>query len=150
MLLAASPQGLRGAWFTQGQRDTPAPTTLAHWTLQAEHPVLQQACTQLADYFAARRTVFELPLDLSGGTAFQQVVWQALRGIAHGQTSHYGDMAHHIGRPSAVRALGGAVGRNPISIIVPCHRVLGADGKLTGYSGGLERKTALLQLEGVL
>ncbi len=150
MLLAASTQGLAGAWFTQGQRDTPDAATIARWTQQPTHPVLQQAASELADYFAGQRTHFELPLDLRWGTVFQQSVWQALRDVAHGTTLSYGDVARRMGRPTAVRGVGGAVGRNPISIIVPCHRVLGADGSLTGYSGGLERKTALLTLEGVL
>jgi len=147
MLLAASARGLAGAWFAQGQRDTPDPAT---WPEAAEHPVLRAAAQQLEAYFAGRRRTFDLPLDLGHGTAFQQAVWQALLAIACGQTQSYGALAREIGRPRAVRALGAAVGSNPNSIIVPCHRVLGADGSLTGYGGGLERKAALLQLEGVL
>ena len=147
MLLAASPQGLAGAWFCSGQRDTP---DASGWTTApASHPVLSAAATQLAQYFADERTAFELPLDLSAGTAFQQRVWRALLALPWGQTCSYGALAQQIGQPQAVRALGGAVGRNPISIIVPCHRVLGAKGALTGYSGGLERKVALLQREGL-
>ena len=88
-----------------------------------------------------------MPLDLSGGTAFQQAVWQALLTIATGSTTSYGSISKSIGNAAAVRAVGAAVGRNPISIIVPCHRVLGADGALTGYAGGLDRKIALLRLE---
>jgi methylated-DNA-[protein]-cysteine S-methyltransferase len=83
------------------------------------------------------------------GSEFQRQVWRALLGIARGQTASYGDIARQIGSPSAVRAVGGAVGRNPLSVIVPCHRVVGSDGSLTGYAGGLERKRALLHLEGV-
>lgn len=147
MLLAASPRGLAGAWFTLGQRDTPDP---AAWPEAPEHPMLQAAAQQLEAYFAGRRRSFELPLDLGHGTAFQQAVWQALLGIACGQTQSYGALARQIGRARAVRALGAAVGSNPVSIIVPCHRVLGAGGALTGYAGGLARKSALLQLEGVL
>ena len=112
--------------------------------------MLRQAAAQLADYFAGRRDSFDLPLDLSHGTAFQQSVWQALRAIPAGQTTSYGALSAGVGKPAAVRAVGAAVGRNPISVIVPCHRVLGADGSLTGYAGGLERKTALLELEGAL
>jgi methylated-DNA-[protein]-cysteine S-methyltransferase len=112
--------------------------------------VLQQAAAQLAEYFAGCRQCFELQLDLRAGTAFQQAVWQALLNLPYGHTTSYGELARRIGRPKAVRALGAAVGRNPVSIIVPCHRVMGADGSLTGYAGGLPRKTALLQLEGVL
>ena len=124
LLLAATPLGLAGAWFVHGQRDTPDP---ASWTENPDHPVLREAAAQLADYFAGQRQQFALPLDLRHGT-----------------------VAGRVGRPTAVRALGAAVGRNPISIIVPCHRVIGADGSLTGYASGLDRKTALLRLEGVL
>jgi methylated-DNA-[protein]-cysteine S-methyltransferase len=103
---------------------------------------------QLQDYFAGHRTVFDLPLDLSRGTAFQQSVWQALLNIGAGTHQSYGQLAARLSKPQAVRAVGAAVGRNPVSIIVPCHRVLGSTGQLTGYAGGLERKRALLQLEG--
>lgn len=147
VLLAATPLGLAGAWFVSGQRDTPDP---AGWTENPDHPVLRQAAAQLAEYFAGQRQQFALPLDLGRGTEFQRAVWQALLSIPFGQTTRYGALAARIGRPRAVRALGAAVGRNPISIIVPCHRVIGADGSLTGYAGGLDRKTALLRLEGVL
>ena len=91
----------------------------------------------------------KLPLDLSGGTVFQQAVWQALLSIPMGQTCSYGELAAAIGRPHAVRAVGTAIGRNPISILIPCHRVLGALGHLTGYAGGVWRKQALLKLENV-
>jgi methylated-DNA-[protein]-cysteine S-methyltransferase len=111
--------------------------------------VLKQATQQLMEYFAGTRTQFDLPLDLTGGTAFQQSVWQALLAIPQGATASYGQISSRIGKPAAVRAVGAAVGRNPVSIIVPCHRVMGADGSLTGYAGGLDRKTALLHLEGV-
>jgi methylated-DNA-[protein]-cysteine S-methyltransferase len=105
---------------------------------------------QLDEYFAGTRTRFELTLDLQGGTAFQQSVWQALLSIPRGETTTYGDLSRRVGQASAVRAVGAAVGRNPVSIVVPCHRVLGSDGSLTGYAGGLERKEALLRLEGEL
>ncbi|RJP70137.1 MAG: methylated-DNA--[protein]-cysteine S-methyltransferase [Comamonadaceae bacterium] len=144
MTLAATPRGLSGVWF-DGQRH--GPDTSA-WRRDAAHPVLQEAIQQLDQYFAGRRTTFDLPLDLHAGTPFQQQVWQALRNIAPGATTSYGSLSAAIGRPAAVRALGAAVGRNPVSIVVPCHRVLGADGSLTGYAGGLDRKTALLALEG--
>jgi len=104
----------------------------------------------LAEYFAGQRRTFELPLDIAGGTAFQQVVWQALLGLLPGGTISYGDLSQRIGKPGAVRAVGAAIGRNPLSIIVPCHRVIGASGALTGYAGGLARKSALLRLEGAL
>ena len=95
------------------------------------------------------RAGFDLALDLGGGTPFQQAVWQALLRIPRGQTASYVALARSIGKPQAVRAVGAAVGRNPLSVVVPCHRVLGSDGSLTGYAGGLERKQALLRLEGI-
>lgn len=143
MVLAASATGLAGAWFV-GQRH--APSTQA-WTHSLEHPVLQHAARELQEYFSGQRVAFTLPLDLSPGTAFQQAVWAVLLSIPAGQTFSYGDVAHKIGKPTASRAVGAAVGRNPISIVVPCHRVVGSSGQLTGYAGGLHRKTALLQLE---
>ena len=112
--------------------------------------MLREAAAQLAAYFAGTRADFDLPLDLQAGTPFQQSVWDALRAIPRGRTTSYAELARRLGRPQAARAIGAAVGRNPVSIVVPCHRVLGTDGTLTGYAGGLERKTALLQLEGAL
>lgn len=143
ILLAAHEDKLVGIWF-DGQRHLP---DTSRWTRVREHPVLQQTQRQLSDYFAGRRNTFELPLDLSMGTLFQQQVWRALLQIPLGTTASYGAVSAAIGKPTAVRAVGGAVGHNPWSIVVPCHRVVGADGSLTGYAGGLERKTALLQLE---
>lgn len=144
MILAATQRGLSGVWF-DGQRH--GPDTSA-WRRDPSQPMLQATANQLDEYFAGQRTSFDLPLDLQAGTPFQQQVWQALLGIAPGATTSYGGLSAAIGKPAAVRALGAAVGRNPISVVVPCHRVLGADGSLTGYAGGLERKTALLSLEG--
>ena len=146
MLLAASERGLAGAWF-MGQRHGPEGIP---WPEVAGHPVLGLAAGQLDEYFAGRRSRFELPLDLAAGTPFQQSVWQALLAIPAGHTSSYAELGRRLGRPQAARAVGAAVGRNPVSIVVPCHRVLGTAGALTGYAGGLERKTALLQLEGAL
>lgn len=143
--LAASSYGLAGIWF-EGQRHWPE---LAPWPLQDSHPLLQQACAELHSYFDGKRRVFSLTLDASLGTAFQKAVWAQLRRIPVGRTVSYGDIAQGIGQPTAVRAVGAAVGRNPWSVVVPCHRVVGSDGSLTGYAGGLERKKALLQLEGV-
>ena len=143
MIVAATDAGLAGLWF-EGQRHLPDAT---RWPHAPRHPVLVEAMAQLRDYFAGLRTQFDLPLDLQGGTAFQQSVWQALLAIHAGGTTCYGDISQRVGRPLAVRAVGAAVGRNPVSIVVPCHRVLGRDGSLTGYAGGLERKTALLELE---
>jgi methylated-DNA-[protein]-cysteine S-methyltransferase len=141
--LAATGQGLAGMWFA-GQKHHPDTTT---WHVDDHHPWLAQARVELAEYLDGRRSRFGVPLDLCTGSVFQQAVWRALCTIAAGSTTSYGAVSRQIGRPSAVRAVGAAVGRNPISIFVPCHRVLGAYGALTGYAGGLERKAALLALE---
>jgi len=146
LLLAASEQGLCGLWFEE-QKHLP-PWLPALWDDGPPgHPVLKAAADQLADYFSGARDAFDLPLDLRHGTPFQCAVWHAMVGIPVRGSLSYGLLARQIGRPAAVRAVGAAVGRNPIGIIVPCHRVMGADGSLTGYAGGLWRKTALLQLE---
>jgi methylated-DNA-[protein]-cysteine S-methyltransferase len=146
MRLAASPQGLCGLWF-EGDPHQPE---LGAVPVNGEHPLLQQTVRQLQAYFAGERQDFDLPLDLSRGTPFQQAAWQALRALPYGSTCSYRALSAAIGRPRAVRAVGAAIGRNPVSIIVPCHRVIGANGALTGYAGGLPRKQALLRLEGVL
>ena len=111
-----------------------------------ECPVLVRAAQQLAEYFRGERTDFDLPLD-PAGTPFQLTVWRALRDIPYAGTINYGQLATQVGNPRASRAVGMANGRNPISIVVPCHRVIGADGSLTGYGGGLDRKRTLLDLE---
>ena len=148
LLLAASGERLAGLWFAQ-QRHLPDST---HWRQDPTHPVLIEAGAQLRAYWKgqgkAKGHHFDLPLDLSAGTDFQQAVWRALLAIAYGDTTSYGALSAALGKPAAVRAVGGAVGRNPLGIIVPCHRVIGASGSLTGYAGGLDRKIALLQLEG--
>lgn len=144
MLIAATDQGLAGVWFDD-QRDLPMH---AAWRTDNHAALLQQTINELDGYFCGQRQAFDLPLDLRSGTPFQQSVWRALLGIAPGQTTSYGDISQRIGNPKAVRAVGAAIGRNPVSIIVPCHRVIGSNGALTGYTGGLQRKAALLQLEG--
>ena len=146
MILAALNDQLVGVWF-EGQAHLP---DLSGCPSAPDHPVLVQAAKELAEYFAGQRQSFNVPLATTTGTPFQQTVWQALRSIPVGSTCSYGELARRIDKPAAVRAVGAAVGRNPLSIIVPCHRVVGADGSLTGYAGGLRRKTALLQLEGAL
>jgi len=146
LLLAASQEGLAGVWFA-GQRHLPSAAAVASWPEDPDHPVLQAAATQLGAYFQGQRASWDLPLDLSAGTPFQQSVWHALLTIPRGETRSYGQVAQQIDRPAAVRAVGTAVGRNPLSIVVPCHRVIGAKGDLTGYAGGLDRKLALLRLE---
>jgi methylated-DNA-[protein]-cysteine S-methyltransferase len=151
IVIAATGKGLTGLWFAENQRYLPnALTGSAAWPEDASHPVLKQVSEQLGEYFAGQRSHFDLPLDLRCGTAFQQTVWQALLDIPQGEVISYAEVSRRIGNPAAVRAVGGAIGRNPVSIVVPCHRVTGSDGSLTGYGGGLERKTALLRLEGAL
>jgi methylated-DNA-[protein]-cysteine S-methyltransferase len=112
-----------------------------------DHPVLMETERQLADYFAGRRKAFDLKLDFAG-THFQKKVWAALLTIRFGETRTYSEIARQIGAPNAVRAVGAANGRNPISIVAPCHRVLGSNGDLTGFAGGLETKAHLLEHEG--
>jgi methylated-DNA-[protein]-cysteine S-methyltransferase len=112
----------------------------------AGHPLLVEAERQLGEYFAGTRSRFDLKLDFNG-TDFQKLVWNALLTIPFGQTRSYRQIARQIGRPAAVRAVGAANGRNPISIIAPCHRVIGANGALTGFAGGLQVKERLLALE---
>lgn len=113
------------------------------------HPILRALAEQIGQYFERQRQAFDVPLDPIG-TAFQKSVWRALCAIPYGETRSYSQQARALGKPAAVRAVGAANGRNPLSIVVPCHRVVGANGKLTGYAGGLERKRALLEHEGVL
>jgi methylated-DNA-[protein]-cysteine S-methyltransferase len=122
------------------------PRIEADWVESPSLPALLRTAGEVHDYFAGKRTAFGVPLKLQG-TPFQQRVWQALRGIACGTTVSYGEIARWLGAPRSVRAVGAAIGRNPISIIVPCHRVVGSGGALTGYAGGLDRKQALLELE---
>jgi len=144
MILAASERGLAGVWF-DGQRHLP---DCGGWAPAPQHPVLLAALSALERYFDGAPAGFDLPLDVAGGTPFQQSVWRALLSIPRGGTISYGRLAERAGCPAAVRAVGAAVGRNPLSIVVPCHRVVGSNGSLTGYAGGLERKRALLRLEG--
>lgn len=112
-------------------------------------PVLSACATQLTEYFAGQRQAFSVPLQ-AGGTLFQNEVWSALADIPFGELRSYSDIAIAIGRPKAVRAVGAANGRNPLPIIVPCHRVIGSNGSLTGFAGGIPLKTKLLELEGAL
>jgi methylated-DNA-[protein]-cysteine S-methyltransferase len=143
LTLAATARGLGLAWFdAQAHR-----TETVDAPLRADHPVLLQAAREFKAYWKAPRTAFQVPLDAQG-TAFQQRVWAALLRIQSGALSTYGEIATLLQLPTAARAVGAAVGRNPIGIIVPCHRVVGRDGSLTGYAAGLPRKLALLQLEG--
>jgi methylated-DNA-[protein]-cysteine S-methyltransferase len=126
--------------------ERPDRVRLAIESEEVRHPILTSAECQLQEYFAGGRTAFELPLDVVG-TSFQREVWRALRTIPFGETRSYGQIARQIGHPTAVRAVGAANGRNPLSIVTPCHRVIGADGSLTGFAGGLDVKARLLDFE---
>jgi len=142
LLLAATDQGLRGLYFEEHKYFNGP----HGWQRDANHPHLSKAASQLDEYFAGRRRDFDIALDLNG-TPFQRAVWQALLELPFGGTSSYRAIAQRVGNPQAVRAAGTAIGRNPVSIIVPCHRVLGSSGALSGYAGGLERKQHLLAHE---
>ncbi|MGY6038231.1 methylated-DNA--[protein]-cysteine S-methyltransferase [Aeromonas sp. AE23HZ002T15] len=143
LLVAIDATGLRHVDFVDGLRPLP---TRPEWRQDKE--ALAPYLTEFRAYFAGERQRFTLPL-AAQGTAFQRAVWQALCDIPYGETRSYGEIATAIGKPSASRAVGAANGRNPLSIIVPCHRVIGQNGSLTGYAGGLPIKQALLRLEGI-
>jgi methylated-DNA-[protein]-cysteine S-methyltransferase len=151
LLLTAVDEGLTRVWFEEHRYGG---SIRAEW-LHADAAgggaarILGNARAQLDEYFAGERTTFDLPLAASG-TPFQERVWAALRTIPFGHTTSYGELAKRLGEPKAVRAVGSANGHNPISIIVPCHRVIGARGDLTGFGGGIERKRWLLEHEGAL
>lgn len=144
LTLLATDDGLAAVLW---QDDDPKRVRLAPRVPGVGHAVLRAATNQLEEYFAGTRRKFELPLAMHG-TPFQKRVWQALLTIPFGETRSYGEIARQIGHPSASRAVGAANGKNPISIIAPCHRVIGTNGALTGFAGGLEAKTYLLALEG--
>lgn len=144
LLLAADEQGLRLVKFPENKRK---PSVQADWIPSERH--LRDATQQLEEYFAQDRRTFDLPLAPTG-TAFQLGVLDQLLKIPYGETRTYEEIAIELGRPKAVRAVGAANGRNPIPIIIPCHRVIGKDGSLTGFGGGLPTKSYLLELEGVL
>jgi methylated-DNA-[protein]-cysteine S-methyltransferase len=140
--LIASDKGLAAVLWENDLPDrVPISAAIAN-----NHPLLCEAERQLQEYFAQTRTSFSIELDFMG-TPFQKKIWQALLTIPFGETRTYGQIARQIGDPKAVRAVGGAANKNPVSIIAPCHRVIGASGKLVGFAGGLDKKTILLQLE---
>ena len=143
MILTATPKGLAGVYF-KGQKHFPKKRD---WQRDSRHPVLRRARRELREYFAGKRKRFGVALDPQG-TSFQRSVWKQISKVAFGKTATYGELARRAGSPGSFRAAGAATGRNPLSIIVPCHRIMGADGSLTGYAGGLTRKRALLALEG--
>jgi len=141
--LVASDRGLAAILW---ENDDPKRVRLKPLAPCKEHPVLLETERQLEEYFAGKRETFSLKFDCAG-TEFQKEVWQALATIPFGETRSYGEIARQIGSPKAVRAVGGATGRNPIPIVVPCHRVIGSNGKLTGFAGGLKNKASLLRME---
>jgi methylated-DNA-[protein]-cysteine S-methyltransferase len=145
LLVAVSDAGVHAIEFQSSRHPVRRD---ARWEAD-DHPLLDEVAAQLDAYFAGERRTFDLPL-APEGTAFQQSVWQALSDIPFGETRSYADIANVIGKPTAMRAVGAANGRNPIPIVVPCHRVIGADGGLTGFGGGLPTKQFLLALEGAL
>lgn len=143
LTLVANDKGLAAVLW---ENDDPNRVRLGFMIDDDSHPLLVEAEAQLSDYFAGRRIAFTLPLAFEG-TDFQRLIWEALLTIPFGQTRSYGEIARQIGRPGAARAVGAANGRNPISIVTPCHRVIGSSGKLTGFAGGLEVKAWLLGME---
>jgi methylated-DNA-[protein]-cysteine S-methyltransferase len=145
MILTATAKGLAGVYF-KGQKHFPKQRD---WQRHARNALLNQAKRELSEYFAGKRTHFSVSLDPQG-TPFQRSVWKQIAKVGFGKTLSYGELARRAGHPGSARAAGAATGRNPIGIIVPCHRILGSDGSLTGYAGGLQRKRALLSLEGAL
>ncbi len=140
LTLVASDAGLQALWWPDDPR---APDLGDN---DPDHPVLRQAVAELDGYFAGERTTFDVALD-PAGTDFQRQAWEVLRGIPYGQTITYGEQARRLGDPRKARAVGAANGRNPISIVVPCHRVVGASGALTGFAGGVDAKRWLLEFE---
>lgn len=143
ILLVANNDAVTGLHFV-GEKYYPG--VADDWQRKPNAKMLVRARKQLDEYFAGKRKDFDLAVD-PAGTTFQREVWRALQKIPYGATLNYGALAQRIGQPTASRAVGAANGRNPISIVIPCHRVIGANGDLTGYAGGMERKAALLRLE---
>jgi methylated-DNA-[protein]-cysteine S-methyltransferase len=141
--LVASDKGLVAVLW---EKEKPNRVRVGEVEKKEAHPVLIKAERQIAEYFAGKRRSFSVRIDMQG-TTFQKKVWDALLAIPFGETRTYGDLARRLGRPHAARAVGSASGKNPLSIIVPCHRLVGSTGKLTGFAGGLDAKTRLLELE---
>ena len=146
-LYAAAVDGaITGIYFEKQQY---FPRITGDWKEDANDPVLRECAKQIGEYFDGKRTDFDLPL-APEGTDFQQRVWKQIAAIPFGKTITYAELAKRAGAEGSARAAGAATGRNPITLVVPCHRVVGSDGSLTGYAGGLPRKTRLLEIEGVL
>jgi methylated-DNA-[protein]-cysteine S-methyltransferase len=146
MFATAVDASVTGIYF-EGQRHAPA--IAPGWAHDPSHAPLAECARQLAEYFEGRRRDFDLAV-APEGTEFQHRVWREIARIPRGETRSYADLAARAGAPGAARAAGAATGRNPLTIVVPCHRVVGTDGSLTGYAGGIERKTRLLEIEGAL
>ena len=146
MLVTADENGLTHVDFVGAKYTRPV---RPEWVEDPGAPVLVECRRQLEEYFAGKRTGFDLPL-APQGTAFQQRVWEEISRVRFGETISYGELAKRAGAPGQARAAGAATGRNPVGVVIPCHRIVGSDGSLTGYAGGLERKRELLELEGVL
>jgi len=146
LVAVAAGGALTGLYFDEQQY---FPAIGAGWREDADALPLRECARQVGEYFEGRRHAFDLPL-AAEGTDFQRRVWQQIARIPFGETITYAELARRAGAPGSARAAGAATGRNPISIVVPCHRVVGSDGSLTGYAGGIERKTRLLEIEGVL
>ncbi|MDG2526985.1 methylated-DNA--[protein]-cysteine S-methyltransferase [Stenotrophomonas sp. HITSZ_GD] len=144
LTVAVDARAVRHILFAENRHDARG---REHWQHAPDDALLREARAQLLDYLAGRRTAFELPL-APQGTSFQCEVWQTLAHIPFGDTWTYAQLAARVGKPTAMRAVGAANGRNPLPIVLPCHRVIGADGSLTGFGGGLPTKLALLRLEG--
>lgn len=144
LLLASQAEVLVGLWF---EDQTGIPAWAQHATRGGASGVLAQTVNQVHEYLSGQRQAFDVPIQFYAGTPFQQAVWRALQAIPYGQTTSYTQIAATIGKPQAVRAAGAAIGRNPLGIVIPCHRVVGMGGSMTGYTGGVDRKRALLALE---
>jgi methylated-DNA-[protein]-cysteine S-methyltransferase len=143
LLLVANESALIGLYFDGGDH---IPAARRTWTFDPQHPVLRRAEQQLHEYFEGKRMSFSLPIHFAG-TDFQERVWRQIARIPYGKTISYGELARRAGKPQAIRAAGANTGRNPLGIIIPCHRVVGKDGSMTGFAGGLEWKRHLLNLE---
>lgn len=149
--IASSPSGLLALTLPEPTQERALKPLLERWGGQPhDDPRLGGLKRKLQQYFDGQRVLFDEALDLSGATAFQRRVWLAVRGIPYGETRSYGQIAHQAGSPGAARAIGRAMAANPVPIVVPCHRVIGSDGNLRGFGGGLDLKRRLLEMEGAL
>ncbi|GAA2010938.1 methylated-DNA--[protein]-cysteine S-methyltransferase [Microbacterium ulmi] len=145
LMFVTDGEALTGVYFP-AHRYPPAPSAIGERVAEGEHPVLAQAAREVREYLADERAAFDVPVR-TAGDEFSERVWALLREIPHGETTTYGTLAERLGARGLAQRVGQAVGHNPVSIVIPCHRVVGADGSLTGFAGGLDRKRALLELE---